>query len=331
MATLIWLGVAGVAALANHQPGHNSANDTRSYYVGNKSTSQMQDLGCTVGAAGRNGIMTLFYGSPTDVNGVKGATRFGSPVPLTGTLSVSNLTKYFALGYVQCSPSGRFLYVGVATNNCSLGGGASRSGCTGSKTSTWAGQHGTEWAQMVNGIGTWISQNGYSSKVAVRAAYDAEPSWSNFSQSENWLHGYDSANSYPLIANYSADGCPTTRVYNSTTNYACSNGWNLGNLWHEARQHSFVLALPQIYTTSGTQAVEWMRISEWGYHAASTRIIFEGPLTQNGACQDTGGCPGKDNTASQGWSQLRSELNAHSHVNQSSINYTSDVRWAFLN
>ena len=333
-ATLFALTLGGVAA-ADHQAGHDSGKDTRSYYVASSRTTQnMQDLGCTVGSAGRNGIMTLFYGAPTESGGVKGVTRFqsGGFTPMTGNVSVSNLTKYFMIGYNQCAPAGKFMYVGVATSNCSLGGGGS--GCTGSKTTAWTTAHGTEWANMVNGIGSWISANGYQFKVAVRGAYDAEPSWSSFSKSESWLHGYDSANTYALLANYSADGCTTTwypSSFTPGTNFTCSNGWTANNLWHHSWSHGFLLVMPQIYSTASGNARQWLRISEYGYHTQSNKIVFQGPLTQNGACADVGCTPGTNNTAAQAWTQLRTEMDKHVHVSQINILYTTDVRWEFLN
>ncbi|HZD22655.1 MAG TPA: hypothetical protein VE569_04545 [Acidimicrobiia bacterium] len=66
---------------------------------------------------------------------------------------------------------------------------------------------------MVNHVQTWLSDQGYLGRIAVRGAWDMEPAWSSFTRANNWMHGYDGSNSYTLLANYSADGCPSTRIY----------------------------------------------------------------------------------------------------------------------
>lgn len=179
-----------------------------------------------VAQKGRSGYMTLWYGSPVRVlvsgSYTYGATRWSATdVALQGTADgVSNLTKYFIIGYASCASGSQFMNVGAGISNCIIGA-ASDPQCTTSasyKTSAWVQGHGQAFALMVNGIGQWITDNGYGSRAAARAAWDMEPAWSSTSRAENWMHGYDGSNSYTTIANYSADGCPSTRIYNSTSN-----------------------------------------------------------------------------------------------------------------
>lgn len=320
---ILWLVIAGqVPAHA----AHNTLYETRSYYIQGQSTADMDHLGCESASKARQGHMTLFFGAPASVSGTYGVTRFGgSDVTLTGDLSVSNLVKFFILGYVRCSAI-RFMNIGIGVSNCSIGG-ASDPACGGSKTSSWTRGHGAAFGQMVNGVGTWVASNGYSGRVSVRAAWDLEPAWSSTSQSENWMHGYDfdAPNNHAVVSNASADGCPTTLTYNSSTNSSCSNGWNLDWLWHETWNHAASLPFPQVYTTSGTMANQWLRIDEYGTHAKASGLAFTGVLSQYAAAGSG------TNTPHTAYSQLYNALNGHpspSHSAQSVLQYTSDVGWS---
>jgi hypothetical protein len=84
------------------------------------------------------------------------------------------------------------------------------------------------------------------------------------------------------------------------------------------------LPFPQIYRTDGAMARQWMRISEYGYHAQSNKLTFFGVLSQHAAC----GCGGNTNTRHDAHFQLLTELNNHTHTSQSNIPFATDVGWS---
>jgi hypothetical protein len=300
----------------------NSAYQTRSYYVATTDQGTLNHLGCETAMQGRQGRMTLFFGSPIDVNGAYGATLWGAPNQTT--TGVGNLVKAFIQGYDGCASGSIFMRLGVGTSNCLIDPNAPDSNCVSSasyKTSTWVRNHGKAWGQMVNSLGTWIANTGHGDRVYTYAAWDTEPAWSSFARADAWMHGYDfdAPNEYALFANFSADGCPTGTALNATTNYSCANGWTLYRMWHEAWDHAPSWPFPQIYSSSLAQ--QWLRIGEYGYHAQYCCMSFIGALAQYASCSCS-------NTPKQAHDQLMAAVQSHSHTSQSDFVDTSDVGWS---
>lgn len=248
-----------------------------------------------------------------------GITNFRNRLPglLVGTSNgVSNSIKNFAIGFSNCSSGSDYIIVGIGTSNCNLGGAVSGSTCSGSGPSdTWIRGHGAAWAQMVNGVGSWITQNGYGNRVQVRGAFDMEPSWSTPGKADLWIHGYDfdGSNIYPYLANYSADGCERTRIYNSTANVGCVNGFDLFWMRHLTEGHQS-LEFPQVYY--GVNAIQWLRIEEYSNHGTTGSLFFLGAL----------GSPGTDNnTAHKAHQALWTELNQPSPASAHNPNHAAQA------
>jgi hypothetical protein len=235
-----WLALAVVClspfparpAAARH-PEWSEVSVTQSYYVATESTTALNHLGCDTATKGREGRMTLFFGSPVEVGGTFGATLFGAYATTTG---VRDLVRAFIRGYHGCASGAIFMRLGVGISNCLIGG-ASATVCQSSPAETWVRDHGEAWGLMVNGLRTWVVNNGYNARVAIYAGWDMEPSWSSFARADAWMHGFDfdAPNGAALHANFSADGCPP---YGS-----CSNGWTQFRMWHESWEHISKLAL----------------------------------------------------------------------------------------
>ena len=314
----------GLSPLVLH-PGalaaHDTTKDTRSFYIGTTSTSTLNHLGCETGQKGRRGDVVLLFGSPVSVSGTFGATVYGAANQTT--TGVSNLAKQFIKGFHDCSSGSGYLFVDIGITNCLIGG-AQSSICAGSQTTTWIRNHGEAWGNMVNSVASWATAQGYNDRVLVSGAWDMEPSWSSFDRADKWMHGYNFDASGPgLAAIYSADGCPQSSPLNSATNGACNNGWTQDRMWHEAWDHPVALPFPQIYTTNSSQAKQWKHISEFAYHAHGAPMWFYGALSQYLAC----GCGSQTNSNHAAATQLRDQLNAHSHTANGYSQWTSDISW----
>jgi hypothetical protein len=276
--------------------------------------------------------MTLWFGAPVSVSGTYGVTLFSGTNQTTG--GVRTLAEAFIRGYHRCASGNIFILLGIGTSNCLIGGGTSTSQCDTSasyKTSTWVRAHGEAWGKMVNSIGTYIKNQGFDDRISIMAAWDMEPAWSSYGRAEDWMHGYDydAPNQYPLWANMSADGCPYSTSLNTDTNHDCANGWNQFRMWHESWDHAPSWPFPQIYLTNGHNAAQWMRISEYGYHAQNYRpLYFFGAFSQHDAASSNCSCSNPDtNTSHQAHDQLLNDVQNHSHTNQDDFLYTSDVSW----
>lgn len=281
-----------------------------SYYVGSSSIDKIGTLGCHNG--GKQGRMTLFFGAPTDAGGAFGTSMWAASNQPTG--AVAELVRQFIRGYVSCRQDSSYqLMVGIGTSNSAVNG----------KDDGWLAGHGHAWAEMVRSVSDWADYH-YPGATRIYAAWDAEPSWSTVHKARVWMTGYESFPGHrPLYANFSADGCSWT----SSSNAGCNNGWTQSNVWDLAWQRPPAMPIPQIYATSGVNAQQWQKISEYGAVHHGRPLFFYGTLTQLGACLQVGGCQGVDNAPHAARDQLLWHLNSHPQTRQDEIESTPDMRW----
>lgn len=285
---------------------------TRSVYVGNSSSDQALQLGCS--SSDTTGRVTFFFGAPTDIGGAFGATLWGAPN--LDTTQIGDLVRDVIRGYAQCrtSPEHRLL-IGIGTSNSAVD----------DRSTAWLQAHGKAWSEMVRQVSDWAGTY-HPDAVQVFGAWDVEPSWSRYEQAEAWMQGYDDQNPgrRGLYANFSADGCPTT----TATNGPCNNGWNQERIWHLAWQRDPSVPIPQIYATSGVNAKQWQLIDKWATNGRNDGIFFYGVMSQYEACRQTGiGCQGTDNTPQQAYDHMNTQLNADPQTAQAPVESVTDMRW----
>jgi hypothetical protein len=312
-----WLATALCAAAIGSAAGCHKppAYETNSFYMGRTSEADSVSLGCA--NSGKAGRMTLFFGAPTTVNGVPGATVWGAP-----NIDVNQIGKSvtdFVRGYAYCrqDPSFRIL-IGIGTSNSAIDG----------RTDDWLYQHGQAWATMVRQVADVVNAN-WSWAAQIYAAWDAEPSWSQFTKANAWMGGYDSVpGRVALYYNGSADGCPTTVAgIAGPWGGPCNNAWNQNAVWYLSWAYDPALPFPQIYATSGVNAHQWQLIDLFATTVRGDGMFFFGTMSQSGACQQNGGCPGTDNTVHQAWDFMTSWLNSDARTQQGQIDGMTDVRW----
>src|SRR5207244_1854684 len=123
--------------------------------------------------------------------------------------------------------------------------------------------------------------------------------WNTAPVTKAWVNAYDSVNNQLLYDFGDASGCPPAAT--------CDNGWTQDDIWYISWGVVPGRPLPQIYATSGINARQWEQIALYSVTNKSTRMDFQGALTQYQACQQVGGCSGTNNTAEQGWIFLLNE------------------------
>jgi hypothetical protein len=286
------------------------SRETRSFYMAKATTPDATTLGCYNGD--KDGRMTLFFGAPTTVNGNYGATLWGAPS--RDVNQIARTIRDFISGYAYCRSDPNFrLLVGVGTSNSAIDG----------KDDAWLWNHGAAWATMVRDLNTWAATY-YPAFAQVYAAWDFEPSWSQWTKADQWMHGYDSVQGRRgLYANASADGCPQQWVVNGP----CNNGWNQSAVWHLAWQHDPSLPFPQIYATSGANAHQWQLIDLWATTVMTDGMYFYGTMTQAGACAQNGGCAGTNLAPHDAHDIMANWLASDWRTNQDQIPEMTDLSW----
>lgn len=305
------LVLAGVSSVPPASADHRDESwESTSYYVADADRSRMGLLGCY--NSDKQGRMTLFFGSPRDVSGSPGTSMWGAGGRTTD--EIGELVRSFVRGYTYCRQSIDYqLLIGVGTSNSAIE----------NRSDDWLVGHGQDWATMVKETSDWVDRH-YPGTTRIYGAYDAEPSWSSYGKARQWMDGYeDVADNRPLHANYSADGCSWT----SSDNASCNNGWNQQHIWELAWAAPPAMPMPQIYATSGVNAQQWQKVSEYGARHHDQPMAFVGTMTQSGACQQIGGCQGTDNTPHAALDQLLDHLNQSSHTEHGDIASTTDMRW----
>ncbi len=242
-----------------------------SFYVTSMNYTTASTLGCNQGKydaahGNKNSTVTLDFGG-------QNSTNTGTLLPFSNTsvtyAQVETYAENFAYNYWSCAgPNDKTsqLTLALGTNNSayyvnSAGGAA--------------------WAGVVNAVIGYLDSHGYG-QVVVWGGSDMELAWNTYSNTANWVSGYQSRTSAMYVDYGDAAGCPP---YGN-----CSNGWTQADVYNIAWGFPQAQAEPEIYYNS--QALEWGNISN-----TVGRILFWAPMDEYDLDSST-------LTASQAWSAL---------------------------
>lgn len=261
LVALSFLGAASSVSVQDVRASEREYPVSRSHYVswltgavvGDSDTARR--LACEDGGVG---VVLLSFGKQ-----VEGGTRsFEDAESLFTYDYIQKVSIAYAEGLVECHGGSSTLV--VATSNYRL------------YDTTTATSYGTAWRDMISRL-----QSVAPSGVFMVGGIDLEPGWGGVAAAHAWVAAYN-AGEVPLIANASADGCPT-----SGTKGRCANGWSVLDLATMVWGDGQGLALPQIYRTDFVMARQWGVISRtWTQAGGSPR--FAGVMTQVRACQHVG-------------------------------------------
>ncbi len=314
------LSLFAVAALDDPTPAYAAPPSAKSYYVTGYSTTWAYDQGCALGTQDQNTSGTQKHVAVLDFGKLYLSSSStwmmglfqGSDVSLA---SARLMAEQFARGYWVCTGSdlASTVYVAIGTNNCT-------GTITSSAGAAMAAQAYAGWQNVQN--------NGWSQGFVI-GANDFE-SWAGANCStpspaaaRAWIDGYNGATNKVFFVNYgSADGCPTTRVPSASE---CNAGLPAETIWRVSWS-GFAYPLPEIYTTSGTQASQWKYLSLYSYLNHGSKFTFKGVMTQSGACAQVGGCTGTNNSPTTGWNQLNTAVDSDSRT-ATNPDGPTDIRW----
>jgi hypothetical protein len=264
-------------------------------------------LGCALGRRVRgheptDTLVILDYGTPVHRRGLFGASVFGS---FRNTRQIAWSVRQYARGYVACSHRviGNRLSLGVGTNNYG---------------SDVTYRHGRAWGSMISGIDGWLGDHALDGWVDVAGADDIEPGWRGPAVTRRWINGYTSRTNRPYYYFGGAAGCPP---------YAsCLGPWTVQDVWYAAWGSHHAVPVPEVYADSGANALQWYRLSLYGYQHHGSPIRIAGVMSQAGACTRHRDCAGMSNRPDQAYAQLYRALNGDSRTAQP-IRWVTDITW----
>jgi hypothetical protein len=248
------------------------------------------------------GVVILSFGRPVAV----GASGFGQAITYA---QMQATAAAWSAGLAEC---------GVGPWEVSIG--TSNSGRV-DKYNGFAG--GVSWGRMIEGAQTMADP-----RVSISGAVDIEPGWGPAGNARAWVDGYVSATQIRLWNFGSADGCPQT----VSAKFTCNNGWTIDDvLWVNSHAGPNVVAMPQIHTQSGSQARQWAVLAARGI-ALGKPLRLAAITVQTAACtQVRGGCPTTGVSAWDGWTQLRTYLDANPTTVGTPLGAPMDIRWGWAN
>lgn len=301
-------------------------------------------MGTALGAADANApgkqdhLVILDFGDPGAQGGTYGANMDRNKGYIS-TSDINNAAYQFAISWWIATGANHtaHLTLVIGTNTYQNGVNAA---------------HAAAWAQAVDPLHSNFALD-YRGQVMVTAGIDAEigaSPWNPPSVDIAWVDGYiangtcapgKAATEAACLYNFGNAQCPETGFGN------CDDGWSMDNLWYvsygareSANTNPFVLPLPEIYNTIGSNARQWQNMSLYSATCAnpcqpaatgrSGAMHFVGALTQYMACQqvETQGqsCSGVDNDPTTGYLQLASQLGNDNHTAQS-VRWSTDIKY----
>jgi hypothetical protein len=282
-----------------------------SHYVSNNSGDPTADraaartLGCAQAKRESSGLVVLAFGSQR----ATGTKKYNDATRVLSYDDIRATARGWVEGLAGCAAPGAAFTVALTTNN--FGGITDWNGADG----------GTRWAQLVEQV---AADTAGQSTATVAGGNDLEPGWGPPAQARAWLDAYLAATQRPLYDTGSADNCPAQW----SPEKPCANGWSMGDVFYVATGASpRVLAVPEVYTPNGFLASQWARLSRWGVDHGLGQLRIGAVLTEQGACQQVGGCTGIDLAPNDAWAQLWGALDADPLTATTPVGSLTDIAW----
>lgn len=271
------------------------------------------DMAQGVGDQAKSGLVVLDYGEPYAESGSQGTSDYGAGNPFVSIAQITAAVEGYLDGYAQCNePATNSLTLAVGTSN--YGGNVNAA-------------HAQAWAAMVQALVAYIGTKGYPNET-IAAADDMETGWQGPTATRAWLDAYvAAAGTIPIYDYGDAGGCPQTSYSSSALCTANSNGqWSQADVAYLAGGAGpHVLALPEIYNTSGATANQWGWIGV-GASDAGKPLTFAAVMTQVGSCGT--GCSGLNNTPAQALSLMNAQLASHTETASDVVTLSTDITTA---
>jgi hypothetical protein len=288
-----------------------------SYYMGTVDTTTHYELGYAIGrdhlnrSGTQNEVIILDYGGQNSAG--TGATLRGRPDATYAEIrdAVIQVARGYWLG--TGSDTASRLHIIVGTNTSAY------------QVNTSGGE---AWAEMINDIGDNLGS--YASQVYIAGGNDMEVDFATAASTKEWADGYDSVADYSYYNYGDAAGCTTSTTYDGETDLNCSGAkytWKMSDIFYVSWKVPSSQVLPQIYNQSMSK--QWKNLKKYGVVSESRRMYISGTLTQSGACESDPSDPTCTNTfsPSSAWTDLYDRLNADTDTSQSTLNYSTDIRW----
>jgi len=273
---------------ASPPPYTTSLYETTTYYV------TLYNQGCSAGQSGVTGVVVLDFGEPDNSGSTYGTYDFGSH--FDSDTAILHAAANFAQGFWNCARGNSIdLAVGLSNYN-----GVGR---------YWSNAQwytaGSQWAQMINSVESFVVNNGYSSRITVDGADDIEVEWATAAQSENFVNGFAaSIQTNHWLYDYGDDSGGTNPGY----------GWTAYDVWYCAYGAYPSYPIPEIYYNVDA-TLDWEPLDLWAVSNEGYPMYIIGVMTE----YPTG------NTPAQGWTDMLNALDSNPSTAQNTIPWSTNI------
>lgn len=295
-------------------PNYLNGTTTISRYMGTVDPTVTKTEGCDmaqgVSNQSKSGVVVLDFGEPYLKDGSQGTSDYGVGNPFVSIAQITAAVEGYLDGYAQCNQP--------ASNSLTLAVGTSNYG------SNVTAAHAQAWAAMVQALAAYVTTKTYPNET-IAAADDMETGWQGPTATRAWLDAYvAAAGSIPIYDYGDAGGCSQTSYAAASTCTANANGvWTQADVAYAAGGAGpHVLAMPEIYNTSGATAKQWGWIGS-GAVDAGKPLTFAVVMTQVGSCGS--GCSGLNNTPAQALSLMNAQLASHTQTASDVVTLSTDM------
>ena len=298
---------------------------SNSYYLESLSQSHLSDLACNIAESLKNdttyapvSLVALQIGQPYENNTIY--TWSGEELEYR---DVSEKILFLIRSYADCAlEKGVYTRLIIAPSLNNYG--------------SWVNlQSGKLWGNEIKYITRQVHKISDSSKLSLTivSASDMETSFNDPVETLEWLKGVLATGAIPFVNVASIAGTPTQQMHPDrpselARSFTIPNDIKLdvSHTWTVQQVLSMtysvnprVYSLPQIYATDEGNARQWLYLNTL---KQGNRFLFEGLITQWGACNQNNNCGDLGNTPSEAWNQVI-EL-----FGNSSIGYLTDICWS---
>jgi hypothetical protein len=228
-------------------------SNTISLYETTTNNVTMYNQGCSA-AHGAPGLVILDWGEPMYYgNNTYGTYDFGGNFDTDSDIlhAVAN----YAQGVWYCRTSSTDIAIGIGLSNYYSDYSMPLT------TSNWYAA-GQQWANMVNNVQSFISNNHYS-VVGANAAGDMEVEWTDFQLTSSFINGYNSATSH-IFFDFGDDS---------------PGWWSNYEVWYIAYGAKDSLPLPEIYY-DGNATYDWEALDIWACNNEGGPMYFKGTMAE---------------------------------------------------
>lgn len=258
------------------------------YYVygtGKSNLAAAFSNGKAVAQNRRCGLIILMFGGNFHSNDKFRVKAQGNSGRVSTTANALALAKRFADGYAAGDPQ-RTMRLAMTVSNDLLRRGP------GLRNDADPFQVGQSWANQVNQLMRHVRQDRFRNKLHAVGGVDLEGAYSSPAVAFDWMRGYDSVTSAPLMNAGSLDGCPPSGNCTVPSNCNCSDpdnpsqpliyNWSQEKYSEIARGvYGSVFFVPQIYRK--LLARQWQQLSLYNAKKHDRKAIpFTAPLSEGG-------------------------------------------------